>query len=433
MIAIGLWGLFVNRISVRDFGALGSGTANDTAAIQKAIDSAKPGAEIFFPKGTYLVSIDPKDRRKPAIIIRSNLSLNGKEATIRLERQQGDYSAMIGPNPSWKSVEDFSIENLTIDQNGADNLVPKENGTDTLETARHAVRIYPGKNIRIRKCRFVNSNSANTITVNGGERLSDVIIENCEFSSIGDNPFDFDHSTIYTNGSKMTIRNNTFKSKRKPPSNGVRTAIEIHGTDQVVEGNRIEGFFYGMNVTGYSDLPSKNQVYRNNTIKDCRVGFVLWAYKKIQKPELANIRFENNSIEINLADWNGSYEQAAGFELEPNGDADMTDLLFFRNKITFSNFGTPRPEWSRFAAFHLQKYENGEPTMRNWTFRENQIADSIASPFHLGANNSGFQFERNLIEYSQERKNLKHPIGPEVFRAKKDLKGRDVKHQTGLY
>src|ERR1043166_1728692 len=44
-------GLSAESKTVRDFGALGDGKADDTAAIQKAVDSGIGG--IVFPKGVY--------------------------------------------------------------------------------------------------------------------------------------------------------------------------------------------------------------------------------------------------------------------------------------------------------------------------------------------------------------------------------------------
>ena len=42
------------RLSVREYGARGDGKANDTVAIQAAIDAAAPGGVVFFPSGEYL-------------------------------------------------------------------------------------------------------------------------------------------------------------------------------------------------------------------------------------------------------------------------------------------------------------------------------------------------------------------------------------------
>jgi hypothetical protein len=43
-------------ISVKDFGAVGDGVADDTAEIQAAIDAAPEGGAIYFPNGTYAIS-----------------------------------------------------------------------------------------------------------------------------------------------------------------------------------------------------------------------------------------------------------------------------------------------------------------------------------------------------------------------------------------
>jgi len=45
-----------NRINIRDFGAVGNGTTDDSAAFQRAIDSAKPGQAVFVPSGAYRIS-----------------------------------------------------------------------------------------------------------------------------------------------------------------------------------------------------------------------------------------------------------------------------------------------------------------------------------------------------------------------------------------
>src|SRR5437870_10433757 len=43
-------------VNVKEFGARGNGLADDTTAIQAAINAAKPGETIYFPAGVYSVS-----------------------------------------------------------------------------------------------------------------------------------------------------------------------------------------------------------------------------------------------------------------------------------------------------------------------------------------------------------------------------------------
>ncbi|MFM9793305.1 right-handed parallel beta-helix repeat-containing protein [Streptomyces turgidiscabies] len=62
------------RINVKDYGALGNTSADDTAAIQAAIDAATvKGGEVFFPAGVYLIY--------SALEMKTNVSLIGEGAT----------------------------------------------------------------------------------------------------------------------------------------------------------------------------------------------------------------------------------------------------------------------------------------------------------------------------------------------------------------
>jgi parallel beta-helix repeat protein len=74
-------------INVKDYGATGNGSTDDTAAIQDAIDAVTAGGTLFFPVGTYLVDVntqsctltDGTDVSKCALLIDTAMQVTGDE------------------------------------------------------------------------------------------------------------------------------------------------------------------------------------------------------------------------------------------------------------------------------------------------------------------------------------------------------------------
>ncbi len=73
-------------VNVIDFGAKGDGVTDDTAAIQKAIDSLKEGGTVYIPKGRYMVSY---------LVFRENIHIrlagNLPDATVGYTDEIADY------------------------------------------------------------------------------------------------------------------------------------------------------------------------------------------------------------------------------------------------------------------------------------------------------------------------------------------------------
>lgn len=57
-----------DTVSVKDFGAVGDGSTDDTAAIQACIDAAPTGSTIYFPIGKYVVSASLTTGNKTLIV-----------------------------------------------------------------------------------------------------------------------------------------------------------------------------------------------------------------------------------------------------------------------------------------------------------------------------------------------------------------------------
>jgi polygalacturonase len=93
-------------VSVKAFGAKGDGVADDTAAIQAAINAAKASETIYFPSGTYDVS-------NFIVKNRSGLTFTGEGQKSMIRQMTG-----AGRMATFESSRDIVITNLAFDANG---------------------------------------------------------------------------------------------------------------------------------------------------------------------------------------------------------------------------------------------------------------------------------------------------------------------------
>jgi Pectate lyase superfamily protein len=412
--------------SVNRFGAVPNDGIDDTAAIQTAIETIaeKGGGSIMFPPGTYNVSIQRQGKYLQALKLRPGIRLaasNSKGATIRLADRQGNYESMMGTAEYGTSLTDFVIQGLTFDSNGQNNpvLAPEGSngknspdfGDDDNALPRTVFRAYMGKRILIDRSRFTNQNAVWSVVINGKlESMTDVAITNSRFDRVGGNAVDFDHSSIYTQGSRMLVTKNMFVSRSGPGTKGARTAIEIHGSDQTVVDNTIKGYANGINVTGVGTPVSQRQLYQNNTIEGVNTGFTLWhnIHKggNPDRPALQNVMIRRNTININSDDWladglvskNGP---SAGILLDPNSDAPIQDLTIANNRINFVKAKPVDYAHDRFSSgITLWKYTHPNTPIDRLAIVDNRITNApgagIWSNAAVGGGRSS-QIERNTI------------------------------------
>lgn len=107
---------------VRDYGAKGDGSTDDTQAIQKAIDAAAAagGGKVYVPSGTWVVS--DSDGSGNALAVKSNVTLTGDGAgdtVLKLaDGGAGSTTSLLGV-ASGSTVRDATVSNLTLDGNQA--------------------------------------------------------------------------------------------------------------------------------------------------------------------------------------------------------------------------------------------------------------------------------------------------------------------------
>jgi len=390
-------------VSVKDFGAVGNKIADDTKSIQKAIDAVYQagGGVVFFPSGTYKVTINPTTSQ--AITIRAKVTLKGadrRDSIIKLADKQSNYNSILAGERYDSDLSNFSMYDLTIDGNATNNIVVSN--LDFLSgKSRYALRIFVGSIIRIERCRFIDHSNANTISVNG-EEVSDVLIDNNNFELIGGGISDYDHSTIYGHGKRIQISRNNFSSRNGAGTKGARTAIETHGDEYIVKQNVISGFTNGMNITGYAKS-SNNQIITDNVIKEAHTGMILWSYfdnGNTTNPALSDCIVANNQISLNINDWRRLWGDApsVGIKLEANSDAPLTNLSIVNNQISFANFsGRGRPSDRLGAGISL--WRNAAPTVvsENINISSNTVENSLASGIYVSMPVKGGEISKNKI------------------------------------
>ncbi|MEG4086685.1 glycosyl hydrolase family 28-related protein [Microcoleus sp. POL10_C6] len=393
-------------VSVKDFGAIGNGIADDTRAIQKAIDAVNEsgGGVVFFPSGTYKVTINPGASQ--AIKIRPKLTLRGagyKNTTLVLGEHQGNYNSILAGEKPQTDISDFEMYDLTIDANSTNNPIRTQSDIPAEGKPRYALQIFAGRRIRIERCRFTNQNNLNTITLNSNEELvSDAIINNNIFERIGGGNIDYDHSTIYTYGKRIEISNNYFSSRNGAGTNGARTAIEIHGDDHLLKANVIDGFTNGINITGYA-RSSNNQIVADNVIKEAYTGITIWSYfhrGNTVNPGLANCIIANNQITLNIKDWRKLWgdTSSAGIWLEPKSDAPIENFNILNNEITFTNYadrGTVKDNLAN--GINLWRYSSPNVATKNIRILGNKIKNSMAAGIYISMPIEKGEISQNTI------------------------------------
>jgi hypothetical protein len=414
-------------VNVKDYGAIPNDGKDDTKAIQKAIDALEvSGGSVLFAPGRFDVSIQRGGPRLLALKLHSKLRLASidsvKGSSIRLANAQGNYESIMATADFPVPLEDFVLQHLRIDSNGENNPVKPRSATDFSDTndfanalPRHALRVFIGARIQVDHCWFTRQITPNTITLNGGgqDLVHDVEIRNSSFV-VGGGAVDFDHSTIYTTGPRMRIIGNSFSSQNGPGTRGARTAIEIHGDDQTIFGNRISGFSAGINVTGYASH-SRRQVYARNRIDGANIGFLIWsgydlassADKQAGVPMLEDVLIDGNDVKINSDDWIksglvGLDGGSSGVALWPNNDAPIRGLRITNNRLEFVNASTQTYQHDHLSnGVTLWNYEIANLALNAVTINANRIINSPGAgiwttAFVVGESQNSIQ--NNLIE-----------------------------------
>ncbi|MFT8813212.1 glycosyl hydrolase family 28-related protein [Oenococcus sp.] len=129
-----------NRLNVKDFGALGNGVADDTAAIQSALDAAnsKGGGEVYFPAGVYMLS--------KSLTVYSYIKMVGASEFSVLIKQTNDNAGHIyAIDVRYFAIKDIAFEGLGMDSAGGGGIFLSRQNNDNTEGINF-------ENVTVQKC-----------------------------------------------------------------------------------------------------------------------------------------------------------------------------------------------------------------------------------------------------------------------------------------
>nr|DAH51173.1 MAG TPA: tail spike protein [Caudoviricetes sp.] len=131
-----------DMLNVRDFGAKGDSTTDDTAAIQAALDAASTRgiSAVLFPTGTYKVSATTADNNFfAALTVHSGQRLLFDAATLQLTANGYDFYAVLNIH---------NVDNVTV-EGGLTIIGDRESHTATTGESGHGIRIVNSHNVHV--------------------------------------------------------------------------------------------------------------------------------------------------------------------------------------------------------------------------------------------------------------------------------------------
>ena len=278
----------VPPIDVRDYGAVGNGAANDTAALTAAVAALKaagPGHTLLLPAGVYRVSATFQ------FLDMSDFTVRGEGATIKPfgSMTVADYN---GDVIRFTNCSNFVVEGLTLDGNRASR--------DTGEAV--TFRVFGSSNFTVRNCTMKNATWDHvyvTAIMDNGQtvaRTHDGRFENCTIEDA------WRSGVSVTNGYNIAFAGNTIRGiQGQDPQTGIQLEANAEDgadsvTDILVEGNTFDDCS-GRAVYAASLHPASRITVSGNTITNCSTAIALYG----NEHQILNNTFDGgNTIKIGI-------------------------------------------------------------------------------------------------------------------------------------
>lgn len=246
-------------VNVKDFGATGDGTTDDSTSVQNAINAANTagGGLVFFPEGTY-------ELNNSTLTMYSNITLQGEGHASIIQGWPGITASGIslvtwrnirikGYRYIWSNCTDVLLENIYFEN---------ENYSDPANASSRFCQFTDSSRFRIVNCYIENCQYGIWIGGAAGSLTSqntDVVVESCYIKNT--------YATGYSYPAGINIADG---------KNIVLTKNHIEGI-QPLTGTKGYGIYQGDNTV----FKAENIVISNNTVEDCEYGIKLHSAAKV--------------------------------------------------------------------------------------------------------------------------------------------------------
>lgn len=225
--------------NVVDFGAVGNGVANDTAAIQLALDSG--ALAVYFPAGTYLIdSVSLYDNQK--------VYGDGANSILRATNATADILVSGGTTGI---IHIDSISNVEVCSLKFQGINRPQNNNPASQDGDRGVDIVSATGVNVHDC-FVDGFWSFGIVSSGGNKIR---VSNNQVTNIG-------------NQSCIACSNSTtdFIVSGNILQNGKLYGVEAENESEfgVISANNIDNCVAGIGI-----VTSKKITVTGNSIKDC--------------------------------------------------------------------------------------------------------------------------------------------------------------------
>ena len=314
------WILASPQLDVRMFGAVGNfGATDDTASILAAVTFASANSRpLFVPGLTFQITpASPYNNEGGtpylgAFPFASNLEINGAVgSTFKIADGVSTTGTPVPMAMFWTNgvVSNISIRGLTMDMNGANNLISPSaptsynrfNQAQIVVTGTGSISTATASDVVLERNRFINTPGVSCVVMGqsneaGSQLGSGWTLRDNEFVNNGNDTDD--HSSVFGWAEDVLADHNLFTSTTPWGTSGTagpNTAFEIHGARTKFINNTIVGYLQGLWLATNVTNPVSDVLVHGNTFKTLFFGASTFRELSNEAP-LSGVLVTNNDF-----------------------------------------------------------------------------------------------------------------------------------------